>query len=99
MKIPEINKHNTQNSSSNIDALPVAIRSSTILTHANLVLLANAGELPFIDPAFDDDKLKNIIQYYSIDPEEMEKELHYYANELLDAGKLHEAWQVLLALN
>jgi hypothetical protein len=29
----------------------------------------------------------------------MEKELHYYAKELLDSGKVAEAWQVLLALN
>ena len=27
----------------------------------------------------------------------MEAELHIYAKELLDAGKLYEAWQVLLA--
>jgi hypothetical protein len=26
----------------------------------------------------------------------MEKELHKYAKELLDEGKVHEAWQVLL---
>jgi hypothetical protein len=29
----------------------------------------------------------------------MEKELHIYAKELLDAGKVQEAWQVLLSLN
>ena len=27
----------------------------------------------------------------------MDKELHTYAKELLDAGKVNEAWQVLLA--
>ena len=27
----------------------------------------------------------------------MDKELHSYAKELLDAGKVHEAWKVLLA--
>jgi hypothetical protein len=27
----------------------------------------------------------------------MEKELHYYAKDLLNAGKVQEAWQVLLA--
>ncbi|MEY2916601.1 MAG: hypothetical protein RIS73_315, partial [Bacteroidota bacterium] len=37
--------------------------------------------------------------YYSINPDEMEKELHFYAKELLDAGKVNQAWQVLLALN
>ena len=46
---------------------------------------------------FHDDKLKNIIQYYSINPVEMEKELHSYAKELLQINKVDAAWQVLLA--
>jgi hypothetical protein len=29
----------------------------------------------------------------------MENELHFYAKELLNAEKVREAWQVLLALN
>lgn len=80
-----------------IDALPESIRKSTILTGNNLGQLANVHEMPFVDPAFYDDRLKNIIQYYSINPDEMDKELHRYAKELLDAGKVSEAWQVLLA--
>ena len=80
-----------------IDALPESIRKSTILTGNNLGQLANVHEMPFVDPAFYDDRLKNIIQYYSINPDEMDKELHRYAKELLDAGKESEAWQVLLA--
>jgi len=80
-----------------VDALPEDIRNSKILTGNNLGQLANVNEMPFIDPAFNDDKLKNIIQYYSINPAEMDEELHRYAKELLDAGKVHEAWQVLLA--
>ena len=47
--------------------------------------------------AFNDDKLKNIIQYFSINPDDMDKELHSYAKTLLDAGKVNEAWQVLLS--
>ena len=46
---------------------------------------------------FEDDKLKNIVQYFSINPTEMEYELHYYAKQLLDDGKVESAWQVLLA--
>jgi flavin reductase (DIM6/NTAB) family NADH-FMN oxidoreductase RutF len=80
-----------------IDALPETILKSSILTGNNLGQLANVHEMPFVDPAFNDDKLKNIIQYFSINPDEMDKELHRYAKELLDAGKVHEAWQVLLA--
>jgi flavin reductase (DIM6/NTAB) family NADH-FMN oxidoreductase RutF len=82
-----------------VDTLPASIRTSKILTGNNLGQLANVNESPNVDPAFDDNKLKNIVQYYSINPDEMEKELHYYAKELLDAGKVAEAWQVLLALN
>lgn len=80
-----------------VDALPKSILKSTILTGNNLGQLANVHEMPFVDPAFNDDKLKNIIQYFSINPDEMDKELHSYAKELLDAGKVNEAWQVLLA--
>lgn len=80
-----------------VDALPESIRSSAVLTGNNLGQLANVHEMPFVDPAFHDDKLKNIIQYFSINPDDMDKELHRYAKELLDAGKVHEAWQVLLA--
>lgn len=80
-----------------IDSLPETIRNSNILTANNLGQLANVHEMPFVDPAFYDDKLKNIIQYYSINPDEMDKELHRYAKELLDQGKVNEAWQVLLA--
>jgi flavin reductase (DIM6/NTAB) family NADH-FMN oxidoreductase RutF len=80
-----------------VDALPESIRSSSILTANNLGQLANVHEMPNVEPSFSDDKLKNIIQYYSINPDEMDKELHRYAKELLDAGKVNEAWQVLLA--
>ena len=80
-----------------IDALPAGIRNSIVLSGNQLGQLANVNEIPFIDPAFNDDRLKNIIQYFSINPVDMENELHQYAKELLDAGKVNEAWQVLLA--
>jgi flavin reductase (DIM6/NTAB) family NADH-FMN oxidoreductase RutF len=80
-----------------VDALPQSIRNSSTLTGNNLGQLANVHDMPIIEPSFDDERLKNIIQYYSISPAEMEKELHVYAKELLDAGKVHDAWQVLLA--
>ncbi len=94
----KVEKPNTQ-LGIGVDVLPTSIKYSTILTGNNLGQLANVNEVPFVDPAFYDDKLKNIIQYYSINPEDMEKELHLYAQELLDTGKVNEAWQVLLALN
>lgn len=80
-----------------VDALPESIRKSKILTGNDLGHLANVTELPVIEPSFDDTHLTNIIQYYSPDPDEMEKELHAYAKKLLGEGKVKEAWQVLLA--
>jgi flavin reductase (DIM6/NTAB) family NADH-FMN oxidoreductase RutF len=80
-----------------IDALPEGIRNSAILTGNQLGQLANVHELPVVMPSFDDEHLKNIIQYFSINPADMEKELHRYAAKLLEEGKTSEAWQVLLA--
>ena len=80
-----------------IDALPASIRTSKYLSGNDLGQLANVQEIPAIEPSFDDTHLKQIIQYYSINPEEMEKELHLYAQKLLVAGNVAAAWQVLLA--
>jgi flavin reductase (DIM6/NTAB) family NADH-FMN oxidoreductase RutF len=80
-----------------VDALPESIRNSKILTGNNLGQLANVSDMPVIEPSFDDTHLQNIIQYYSVNPDEMEKELHTYAKKLLDEGKVRDAWQVLLA--
>ena len=92
----QVEKPNTQ-LGIGVDALPPTIRNSSLLTGNELGQLGNVHVLPTIDPAFDDDHLKQIIQYYSLNPEEMEKELHSYAKKLLAAGKVQEAWQILLA--
>ncbi|RYF94234.1 MAG: flavin reductase family protein, partial [Chitinophagaceae bacterium] len=55
-----------------IDQLPASVRQSHILSGNNLGQLANLSAIPAIDPSFADDRLKNIIQYYSINPEDME---------------------------
>jgi flavin reductase (DIM6/NTAB) family NADH-FMN oxidoreductase RutF len=94
----EVEKPNTE-LGIGVDALPGPIRNSRILTGNDLGQLANVQEIPVVDPAFHDDTLKSIFQYYSVSPEEMEKELHRYARKLLEEGKVKEAWQVLLALN
>lgn len=94
----KVTKPNTQ-LGMGVNALPAAIKNSNILTGNNLGQLSNLNEMPMVDPTFNDDRLKNIIQYYSINPDEMEKELHFYAKELLGAGNVNGAWQVLLALN
>jgi hypothetical protein len=79
-----------------ITGLPENIRCSKILSSEDKSKLANISESPMVDPAFEDATLKNIIQYYSIDPDEMETELHLYAKKLLEENKVNEAWQVLL---
>ena len=79
-----------------VDALPEGIRFSKVLTGNHLGMLANVHELPVVEPSFEDEHLKNILQYYSVNPEEMEKEVHQYAAKLLDSNKVNEAWQVLL---
>jgi flavin reductase (DIM6/NTAB) family NADH-FMN oxidoreductase RutF len=91
----EVEKPNTQ-IGIGVDALPSAIRNSNILSGNDLGQLANVNEIPGIDPSFDDANLKQIILYYSINPADMEKQLHSYAKKLLSAGKVKDAWQVLL---
>ena len=81
-----------------IDNLPESVKNSNILTGNHLGQLASVHEMPAIDSSYEDEKLKNIFQYYSLNPAEMEIELHLYAGELLNEGKVNEAWQVLLAL-
>ncbi|MFN3664701.1 MAG: flavin reductase family protein [Sediminibacterium sp.] len=81
-----------------IDQLPDAIKHSPILTGNHLGMLGNVHELPDINAAFADDRVKNIFQYYAVSPTEMETELHKYAAELLNEGKIDHAWQVLLCL-
>jgi flavin reductase (DIM6/NTAB) family NADH-FMN oxidoreductase RutF len=92
----QVEKPNTQ-LGIGIDALPISIRNSKILSGNNLGQLGNVHEYPIIDPSFDDSHLSQIVQYFNISPEEMEKELHNYARKLLEVGKVKEAWQVLLA--
>lgn len=82
-----------------VDALPANIRLSSILTGNHLGQLANVHELPVIDPSFEDNNLKNIFQYYSLNPDEMEQEVHRYAATLLSENKVTEAWQVLLSVD
>ncbi len=81
------------------DQLPIAIRNSTILSGNDLAKLANVSEIPAIDNTFIDERMKHIIQYYSINPDDMEKELHQYAKEMLQHGNVNTAWQILLTGN
>ena len=93
----QLEKPNTQ-LGTGVDTLPVSVRKSKILSGNNLGQLANVQEIPAVDPTFEDPHLKQIIYYYSINPREMEKEIHYYVKQLLEEGKVKESWQVLLSV-
>lgn len=80
-----------------IDALPAAVRNSRILTGNHLGQLANVHNMPVVDPAFENEKLKQIVLYYNLDPVEMETETHSLAASLLEESNTDAAWQVLLA--
>lgn len=80
-----------------IDALPDNIKYSKTFTGNDLGKLANISEQPVIDVNYTDDVMKNIVQYYSLNPADMEEQLHIHAKNLLDDNKVAEAWQVLLA--
>lgn len=79
-----------------IDALPDSIRSSHMLSGNHLGQLANVHDMPVVDPAFENEDLIRIVEYYNLQPQEMETETHRLAGKLLDAGRTEDAWQVLL---
>ncbi|HRN79390.1 MAG TPA: flavin reductase family protein [Ferruginibacter sp.] len=79
-----------------LDQLPASIRNSKFLRGNHLGQLANVHSIPDIDPAFTDEKVTHITQYFSMNPEDMEQELHRYAATLLDSNQVDRAWQVLL---
>ena len=81
-----------------LDTLPTEIRESRILTGHQLTLLATVAEVPEPEPSFHDHHVKEIIHYFSPNPEEMEFELHRYAAGLLEEGQVQKAWQVLLSI-
>lgn len=80
-----------------VDALPAGIRHSKLLSGNHLGQLANVHDMPVVNPAFENDDLKQIVQYYNLQPQEMETEIHRLAAKLLDEEKVEDAWQVLLA--
>jgi flavin reductase (DIM6/NTAB) family NADH-FMN oxidoreductase RutF len=79
------------------DQLPESILTSRILSGNQLAQLANVEKIPDLQAGYEDTHLKQIIQYFSTNPDEMELELHRHAAHLLEQGKVQEAWQVLLS--
>lgn len=70
------------------DHLPESIRNSRILTGNHLGSLANVEEIPPADPEAN-------AKYGSLD----ESEKHTLAANLLDQGKVMDAWKVLISTN
>jgi flavin reductase (DIM6/NTAB) family NADH-FMN oxidoreductase RutF len=80
-----------------IDSLPEEVRNSKILTGNNLGMLGNSTSLPVVGEVLYDDRLTQIIKEYGGDATGKRDAMHLYAKELLDAGEIEKAWQVLLA--
>lgn len=80
-----------------IDALPVNIRNSSVLSGNDLGLLGNSTEIPIVGEAFEDERLRHIFQEYGADETVLTIELHRYAKELLSRHEVDKAWQILLA--
>ncbi|HRO43379.1 MAG TPA: flavin reductase family protein [Flavipsychrobacter sp.] len=92
----EVTKPNTQ-LGLGIDALPAHIRNSAILSGNNLGLLGNTATIPVVSEVLYDDRLTQILREYDNDENAKQAALHLYAKELLEAGQLEKAWQVLLS--
>lgn len=84
-----------------VDAIPSDIRYSKILTGNHLGKLGNVESLPD-ETTVNEHKLIELADVFidhEADPATLENTLHRMAAELLDAGKVDEAWKTLLAFN
>jgi flavin reductase (DIM6/NTAB) family NADH-FMN oxidoreductase RutF len=82
-----------------VDAIPFAIRNSKILTGNNLGQLGNVEMLPAdddIDTYAQLPEIKELLDATIGDSQTRETQLHLKAKQLLDEGKVEEAWMVLL---
>ncbi len=80
-----------------VDALPAHIRNSKVLTGNNLGLLGNSTSIPVLTEILEDTRFADLMKTYSHDSDGLRSALHQYAKDLLDAGHIEKAWQVLLA--
>ena len=78
------------------DQLPENIRMSKVFTGNDLAQLANVTSIPDASPSFSNEDYNRVVQYFSLNPSDMELELHKLAAKLIGEGKIEEAWQVLL---
>ncbi|MGZ3945903.1 MAG: flavin reductase family protein [Mucilaginibacter sp.] len=82
-----------------VDAIPYAIRNSKILTGNNLGQLGNVEHLPTdeqIEDYIQSPEIKELLDATIGDSSTRETQLHLKAKQLLDEGRVEEAWKVLL---
>jgi len=82
-----------------VDAIPHAIRNSKILTGNNLGQLGNVEHLPTdeqIEDYIQSSEIKELLDATIGDSSTREMQLHLKAKQLLDEGRVEEAWKVLL---
>jgi flavin reductase (DIM6/NTAB) family NADH-FMN oxidoreductase RutF len=83
-----------------VDAIPFVIRNSKILTGNNLGQLGNVTSLPTDEEIYDYAQLpeiKEILDATIGDSQTREMQLHLKAKQLLDEGRVEEAWKTLLS--
>lgn len=84
-----------------IDAIPDEIKNSTILTGNHLGKLGNVEEMPD-ETDVNDYKLTELSDLFielQDEPAKLETKLHQLAAQLLDEGRVTEAWKTLLTYN
>lgn len=82
-----------------VDALPKAVRNSTVLTGNDLGILGNVEQMPSdeeVDATHTWPQVKEILDATIGDANNRERELHELARELLKEGKVNEALKVVL---
>jgi flavin reductase (DIM6/NTAB) family NADH-FMN oxidoreductase RutF len=82
-----------------VDALPYSIRNSKVLTGNNLGQLGNVEALPTdaeIEQYAQSGEIKDLLDATIGNNQARELQLHLKAKELLDEGRVLEAWMVLL---
>ncbi len=78
-----------------VDAIPLSIRNSKILTGNNLGQLGNTEKLPTAEEI--SEYKKNILHLLD-NKIEMEQKIHQHAKQLLADNKVSDAWKTLLSL-
>lgn len=84
-----------------VDQIPQDIRNSRILTGNDLGILGNVEALPN-ETDVNEFRLTELSDKFvdlEDEPIQLEKELHTLAKELIQSGKVHEAWMTLLSFN